>query len=382
MKRIFAVILSVMLIALSLSEAVFAETAGEKTIVQITGSRFSINSGASQRNYYMQEHAVGSTITVTYKGSDNFRFWKDENGMTVSTDKTYTFTVLHPVILSAISTSSASGNASANVTFMTEYGQVISTRSYASSEKILFPDVPFRVGKTFIGWDHTEEEIVEGIENGEEFIVVRPMFESEDEVGISVYYQVNGTNEFQRHSSIGQGSSYLATAPETYNGQPFAYWMKGDSIISYTLSCSFFANEDTDITAVYGDFKAEEPKAGISGKVNGNYIILTANRAIDESYTLIEHGIIIVTSSEFGHDTPENRTKADSALVLNGENVKKTYVSSNNEYYGNFAINLNTNGNDRTVYAKAYITYGVREDGETVLNTVYSDMTVVSNVGN
>lgn len=379
MKKIIALAIAIVTVASIFSATVYAGTS-EQAIVEINGTSFSINGGTKQKGYYMLAHNIGSTISVVYKGKDPFSYWQDGNGMTVSTDKSYSFSVLHPVSLTAVTSLEDNDEVSSRVIFFTEYNQTLSSKYYSPSEKITFPKASFRSGKHFVGWDHTDAEIKKEIEAGQSIIRVYPIFESDDSLSVNVFYKSEDSNKSVKSVSIGSGESFSFTAAETYNDKPFAYWIKNDKIISYTRNCSFFVNENTDVYAVYGKVDSEEPAIDINGKVEGNYISLTATRAVDESYTIVEHGIIITTNNEFGHDTPDNRAKADSALVLNGKDVRKTYASTNREYYGDFVINLNTNGKQSTVFAKGYITYSYVENGQTLTDTVYSDMAVVSNV--
>ncbi|MCQ2428578.1 MAG: hypothetical protein MJ137_09340 [Clostridia bacterium] len=226
MKRKIVLLIVFVIMIVAIPCTIFAAETQETADVKISASRFTVTGkSVTQKNYYYQTRPIGNAITVTYKGTDNFRFWIDENGMAVSTEPVYSFTLLHPISLTAVTTARTGDQTSARVVFLSDYGQVISSRIYNDSEAIVFPEPLYRSGKRFIGWSFTEDDIVSEMLSGEEYIAVTPVFESIDQHSIEVYYKTNDNRELQTSTIIGSGESFVATAPESFNGQPFAYWL-------------------------------------------------------------------------------------------------------------------------------------------------------------
>ena len=83
--RITAIILAILLCLSTFPAAVFAEdpapAESRYVAVSVAGSAFTVGSSAKQYGHYYNTHEIGSELTVTYKGSGNFRHWKDENGI-------------------------------------------------------------------------------------------------------------------------------------------------------------------------------------------------------------------------------------------------------------------------------------------------------------
>ena len=384
-KKVTAILLAAVLCLSSVQAPAFAANGDGSpdgrqeptatTTVTVSASDFTVDSGTTQHEYYYNTHGTGDTATVKYTGDGSFHHWKDGNGMNVSNDKAFSFPVLHPVDLTAIETVQNSGVGM--VVFYTEFEQVLSAQSYSSSETINFPADLNHSGKVFVGWDHTEAQIKAEIASGADFVAVHPVFESAQEYTISVYYRTESGDELQEERTVGSGESALFTAPESYNGLPFVCWVKNGDVISYNTSCSFFVLADAEIYALFGDSGELAPTVTLSGSVGEEDGIFhfDALRAVPETVTMIEHGIIVVTSDSFGHDTPANRERANAALTISGDGVK-VYRFTAPVYYGNDRINLNPKGKDKTIYAKGYVTY---TNGGTGI-TVYSDMVVLTNV--
>ena len=355
-------------------KAVYAPTS-DKVTLRVNGGGFTITGSSRIQKSVTKKVTPGTAVTVCYADDTReFLHWVNESGRIVSKNKEYTFTVISASTLEAVSVSpdDYDGEKMAFVEFTSYYDQVLSAETYSTEDSIEFPAGPSRKGYTFTGWDHTEETIHSAIQAGETHITVKPTYEkSGNMVLINVSY-LNVEHEVDTYEAP-EGELIRLEAPEIPDHQ-FACWKAADgTMLSTEPVFQIMTVGDADIYAEYVPEGTEGleslPLIAMTGAsasvVDGkNKISFLAVRSVPEGFTVVEHGILRSTDSQYG--------EADAArtMVIGATNVKKN-PSTTLDNNGSYSVNITVGSKTTTkVYARGYL---VVQDTEGNQTTVYSE---------
>lgn len=172
-------------------------------------------------------------------------------------------------------------------------------------------------------------------------------------------------------SHYGYKDVVTVTANPEKDGQYFAGWYEGDTLLSTRAVYTFCIVEDKTLTAKYSDVETEE-KAVISLHMSdredigsgAESVIMTAEWSMPSDYTMVGGGI--VRSYSANTEDTLNLDKAD------GSTVRKNAASvlcKNGSYI--FKLNMSPATAKNSVYARGYLIY---EDAEGTEHTIYTDM--------
>ena len=302
-----------------------------------------------------------------------FISWTNESNKIVSTDRIYAFTVTGNTTLT-MSKKGITGS-TAMVEFVSAYNQVISGEIYRSTDTIIFPDGPSKMGYIFKGWSLTQNEIQKEITDGETHITVTPVYEQDTTKTYTVTVYVDGVqDDSQTATGILAGTTKTVKAP-TVDGKVFLYWTDADgNILGYDPSYFMQVNKDIVVKAVYGEAAVEaKPVIAMTNvfttSTGGkNKISFTVTRDIPEGYTLVEHGVLYNKLGTI--DNPSEET-----FVLGGTGVSK-YTSTATKLSGIVTLNVNMTGvEDTKVVARGYM---IVKNSEGKDEIYYSDYAHIS----
>ena len=303
----------------------------------------------------------GSSITVSYTGSNTFKYWVNGSDKVVSTDAIYSFNIGSYTSLKAKTYEQQSSKAT--VAFLNAYGQVISTAEYTTglvASDITYPEAPFKLGYKFTGWSATADEIASAINAGSEYIEVKPQYTTEENIFIvAVNCSGDGLNAESKTIAVQKGK-YVAVEAETIEGYSFSCWKIEGVIIGTTESITISPMQNTTLIAVYvktGEAtEAKQPIINLTEVVNsyntdtGKYTVtFIATRSVSDGYAVVEQGILY-SPSEF-NPLQASPFKTDGGLV---EGIYKS-SDSKTDLTGTFALNINTAAENKTFYAAGYM---------------------------
>ncbi len=317
------------------------------TIEGINGAEFMVNHGAAQSTY-TAEAPVGTQITITAADPARVSAWLNGSDKVIGKGENIIVTVTGNTTIKLMYTADgASGKAM--VEYVSGYGQLLSYEYYSASDTIVEPVAPSKLGYTFTGWSLTAAEIQAKIAAGEKQITVTPVYTQNDTTFTVTVKYGDGTSETH---AVAQGSGFTAVA-KTIDGKVFTCWTDSDNkILSYEPNYLIRVSSDVTLIAVYANEPVKaKPVIAITDKFasvvnNKNKVSFTATRSIPEGYKLIEHGVLYGTDASLAQE---------SALVLDGANVKKGQSSSVTPS-GVYTMNISVgNMTDTTIYARGYM---------------------------
>lgn len=260
---------------------------------------------------------------------------------------------------------------SALVEFVSAYGLTIVSKQYAAYDGIDFPPPSSRYGYEFLGWNLTEEQIQQKIKNGEDHIVVSPVFRKNesDKKYITVSYKDN-LHEPDYYEAYLSDSIRLTAAE--IPGYQFSCWKSSDGYVLsnegvYTIKTA----DSTEIIAEYvpeGEEVVHQPiiaMTGITTSVNGtkNNIVFMATSSFSDDYTAVKQGIIHSNTLNFPSDDLYNR------LVIDGEGTKKYEEALPSSDHLTYSLNMGSH-TDTMVYGRAFM---ILENGAGEQTTIYSE---------
>ncbi|MGD9910623.1 MAG: endonuclease [Candidatus Izemoplasmatales bacterium] len=155
-----------------------------------------------------------------------------------------------------------------------------------------------------------------------------------------------GSYEFNTQATV--------VASDAAAGEYFNYWKSGDRIVSLSPSYTFTVLQDIAVEAVYSTSSyQDQPFVSLSPKlgIRVGYLSYLGQFYLPEGYTLIEHGMVVSTSSGIINLGSSSITKYQS----------NTFVATTNEYLMSFSntsiqsvrayiIVEDVNGNYMTIY--------------------------------
>ncbi|MBQ2841248.1 MAG: hypothetical protein IJE70_07875 [Oscillospiraceae bacterium] len=286
----------------------------------------------------------GETAEVTAKEVPGYEFLYWGKGLgtehsIVSTDPTYTVkatsggTWLYAYYKKTDSTA-------VSVLFLDSNGDEITKSMVASDSALAAPSAPSAPGAPqFLGWKmpgdektYSAEEVAELTATGDKMVFVAQFAPAEEKADITV--TENGTPHAKNYY---YGEPVSVTAEATSGTKNFAYWKKGDEVVSFDRNYTFRAWESCSLTAVYLD---TVPDAGTLRK-----IIIKGNVAefIGLDTGVAEKGIIF-------RDTDATAVTLGNATHKIAMTTTGNHLSFNNDLTGNGATNfmgyaILTNGN-------------------------------------
>lgn len=262
----------------------------------------------------------------------------------------------------------------AQVDFLSFYNQVIASVVYTIYDTIVFPRPWIQRGYLFIGWNMDEDAIKAAMQNGDEHISVKPVYEynAEETVAVTIKYE-NGLHEDEERLLPYNNIANLEATE--IPGYRFECWKDSDG---YTLSAkeSYAVKLQTpkELTAIYVDENSPvTEKRPITAMVDAAADIIDgestqiylSTASIPDGYAPVKHGIV---RSVLAFVPSDNLSEQ---LVIGGENVK-IHQANTSDYDNTFELTLtrsSESGKASKVYARAFVI--VEKDGEQ--ETIYSD---------
>lgn len=334
--------------------AVYEPISGGKFWLTVTASEFTVNGGAVQDSYLYEQFAVGASVTVNFTGSENFLYWVNASNKVVSTEKSYTFIMGSETTLKAVYGKARQNQAT--VVFISHSDQIISSKTYTTSDTIQFPVPPIKMGCTFTGWSMTEAEIRAAMANNSGIIQVRALYtEPSIACSVTVIYP-DGIGNDVVNAVVGKAIDVTAKDIE---GKTFSYWTddKG-TVLGYTKTLKLAPSGDMTVKAVYDEAAEAKPVITISEvsatTANESYVVtFMATRAVPDGYKVVKQGILWSRDAVCGEDGAAAYMQFDSNGKLpTGVNA---YIGNSLELNGVTRLDITTKYNDRTFYGRGYM---------------------------
>ena len=254
-----------------------------------------------------EQYVYGQIATVTATANADYEFvgWKDSYGTTVSTDATYSFTVIGDATLKPefVKVKTDEGNEIAYVTvsFYHQSGKLLDSQKVVSGEGKITNTVnePTKVGFDFLGWSAkasgaTAEDVVDfETATFSENTSLYPVFKAQD---ITYTLTVVGLQTEQKAPQ----SSVTVTA-DPIEGKQFVGWKDANgNIVSYDSTYTFIITGDTTLEAYYEQADSvivKEPTIIIGEPtyedITGGYkMAFYFNYTVPEDCKLVDIGII------------------------------------------------------------------------------------------
>lgn len=334
--------------------AVYEPVSGGKFWLNVTASEFTVNGGAVQDSYLYEQFAIGTSVTVEFTGTENFLYWVNASNKVVSTDKSYTFIMGSETTLKAVYGKARQNQAT--VVFISHSDQIISSKTYTTSDTIQFPVPPIKMGCTFTGWSMTEAEIRAAMANNSGIIQVRARYtEPSIACKVTVIYPDGIGNEVV-NAVVGKAINVTAKDIE---GKTFSYWTDNDgSVLGYTKTLKLAPSGDMTVKAVYGENAEVKPvisMTAIDASAGDGYWVIsfTATRAVPEGYELVKQGILYSIDSRCVGDAGKDYLK----LTADGTVPEGVYefIGSSGELNGVTRFNGGVRTADTTLYGRGYM---------------------------
>ena len=334
--------------------AVYEPVSGGKFWLNVTASEFTVNGGAVQDSYLYEQFAIGTSVTVEFTGTENFLYWVNASNKVVSTDKSYTFIMGSETTLKAVYGKARQNQAT--VVFISHSDQIISSKTYTTSDTIQFPVPPIKMGCTFTGWSMTEAEIRAAMANNSGIIQVRARYtEPSIACKVTVIYPDGIGNEVV-NAVVGKAINVTAKDIE---GKTFSYWTDNDgNVLGYTKTLKLAPSGDMTVKAVYGENAEVKPvisMTAIDASAGDGYWVIsfTATRAVPEGYELVKQGILYSIDSRCVGDAGKDYLK----LTADGTVPEGVYefIGSSGELNGVTRFNGGVRTADTTLYGRGYM---------------------------
>lgn len=350
--------------------AVYEPISGAKFYLTVNASEFTVGESAVYDSYMHDQVAAGESVTVTFKGTENFLYWVNASRKVVSTNPAYTFIMGSETTLSAVY--GKTRKAQATVVFMSDSDQIITSKAYKSGTAIQFPTPPIKMGCTFEAWSMTEKEIQDAIaasNNG--VIVVKACYtDPSTPYTVTVLYPDDTKEEYS-----GMVGKTVTLTAKKISGKTFSYWRDSkNNVLGYTTTLMLAPSGNITVTAVYGDTAEVKPvitmTAVEAGKAETSYYVIsfTATRAVPEGYTVVKQGILYSVDSQCtGEGAKDYMKLTDEGSVPAGI---YEFEGNNTELSGVTLLHAKVGAVDRTIYGRGYM---VLKNSSGTMEYVYSD---------
>ena len=350
--------------------AVYEPISGAKFYLTVNASEFTVGESAVYDSYMHDQVAAGESVTVTFKGTENFLYWVNASRKVVSTNPAYTFIMGSKTTLSAVY--GKTREAQATVVFMSDSDQIITSKAYKSGTAIQFPTPPIKMGCTFEAWSMTEKEIQDAIaasNNG--VIVVKACYtDPSTPYTVTVLYPDDTKEEYS-----GMVGKTVTLTAKKISGKTFSYWRDSkNNVLGYTTTLMLAPSGNITVTAVYGDTAEVKPvitmTAVEAGKAETSYYVISfrATRAVPEGYTVVKQGILYSVDSQCtGEGAKDYMKLTDEGSVPAGI---YEFEGNNTELSGVTLLHAKVGAVDRTIYGRGYM---VLKNSSGTMEYVYSD---------
>ena len=350
--------------------AVYEPISGAKFYLTVNASEFTVGESAVYDSYMHDQVAAGESVTVTFKGTENFLYWVNASRKVVSTNPAYTFIMGSETTLSAVY--GKTREAQATVVFMSDSDQIITSKAYKSGTAIQFPTPPIKMGCTFEAWSMTEKKIQDAIaasNNG--VIVVKACYtDPSTPYTVTVLYPDDTKEEYS-----GMVGKTVTLTAKKISGKTFSYWRDSkNNVLGYTTTLMLAPSGNITVTAVYGDTAEVKPvitmTAVEAGKAETSYYVIsfTATRAVPEGYTVVKQGILYSVDSQCtGEGAKDYMKLTDEGSVPAGI---YEFEGNNTELSGVTLLHAKVGAVDRTIYGRGYM---VLKNSSGTMEYVYSD---------
>lgn len=336
--------------------------------------------GEPQWSGFSFSAAVGETVTMTAEADEDFEFlfWvNQETERIVSRSATYSFVAATYAKIQAVfdlqESIAQDEDNQHTVVYLTEGDNIRYFESVELGDTDYYQYVPqnglLAAGKTFIGWDHTPEQVA--AQTGRVF--VRPVYNTDISYVIKTY--VGGV---MQETQAAYGQTAQVDAPATLDGKAFSYWKAvyddvniPDQITSFYASYKFVVTMNATFVAVYGETVTDGIATRVSGDMpnfEGATISLYAEHSVKQGYTVLQHGMLLTLNESVGN--------FEDRFVIGGTDVLKG-TANNTNLVGTYSIRKSnwyaTNSQGGYFYPKLYArAYVVATDKSGVTHTVYS----------
>ena len=357
----------------------------------ITGSKFTVNGGTVQRSRYAADFTGGSQITVEFVDTDGktFLYWIDGNGVIVSPNDKYTFTLNHDTVLEAVYTDANPGT-EALVVFLSDKQsqQILMQQYFGNTEPITFPTAPSVLGYNFTEWQFANgasatEEAIHAAMATNTRIELYPAYAAGDQTyHVYLHYQMYGQTGYYKTYDMGNytlGDMFWVTSGNKANGKYFSYFTDTEgNILGYNKYIKIRPTGDVELVAVFGASytptavstvaNAFATTSGDKGVVN-----FTVNRSLPTNYTLVESGVLYAKTESVGTD-PENLSLY---LVLNSTNGSVVRVNfAGNAQVDTMNFYIKTATKDTSYVVRGFL---IVKDGSGATKVIYSDQAIWAN---
>lgn len=172
-------------------------------------------------------------------------------------------------------------------------------------------------------------------------------------------------------NQYGYNDVVTVVADEEKDGQYFAGWYIGDTLVSSKATYTFCIAEDKTLTAKYEDKKTEE-KAAVSMRMSdredigsgAERVVATVEWSVPSDYTMVGAGLV--------RSYTENAEDMLTLDKVDGSSIRqnKTTAWCKNGSY-KLTVNMSPTTKLNSLYARGYLIY---EDAEGVEHTIYTDV--------
>ncbi len=355
--------------------AVYSKIVTEVSLAVSANGGYVHISYSGAENYNLRTGATkvypyGDTVTLKAddrNGAYRFLYWTNANGTILSTDTTYSFTLLSKSTVKAVF---AENDIGVYFVSFVDLSKAVVQSEWAEAGALVTPPAESALGsyygQVFDGWDSDAYQNVQDNLIVNASYIVDPSIRytvTADSAAATVEPSQEGNNAFAylEVATVSVDTSKLA------DGTYFKGWsLDGETIVSYAPTYKFIVTGNVTVYLITTDDPnfvrpAVVTLAGAEYEESGaTRLSLTSNYEVPNVYTMVEIGIVFTRQAQY----------SDQLLVENvdGTNVRKSSSTTGLPFTG--ACNM-TASTTQDMYARGYVTY--RTAGGD-LETVYSDM--------
>ena len=321
--------------------AVYESIAGAKFTLQVNGKNITVN---GETVTGVTEYDPGTRITLNYTGdSDGFIQWSTAQGVLLSEDPQYEFTITGNTVIKAESASAASG--SSLVRFVTEHGQTIysgvwTLETAAEKYAVVSQDIPQIAGRTFRNWSMSSSDVISAIRNGTKVITVSPQYDNTGGT-CDIYERYTEFNTGNRiridgftamkyvNQTIGYSHDFY---PKEASGYEFYCWAadrEGKDVLSYSRNYHYAITGEATIYAVYCKSETVLPNPmpvihvdadGTSGEGENLRYVYNFRVAVPSGYSVLDMGILYDNKGTYSEaDTDQFRMEGGASKASFGQ---------------------------------------------------------------
>lgn len=283
--------------------------------------------------------AVGSidintpvSVTATDIPGYTFRYWKrgsTESDKWVSSDKTYSFSLLSNTFLTAVYEKKTEEETGQQVEFWNQNGMYLTTNPVIDGE--VEKPKPSLIGFVFDNWYTDSEKILDAAALNESLTRAVAQYTAKPATGV----YVNGT-------LAADATEYNAPITCTATKEYFSCWMRDGKIVSYDPTYTYYVWDATKIEESTMYITDKKPLIVLDDKAHGAYMI-----EYDEGdYDIVEAGIL------FGDGFVPNISSCSEKFTSQKEAAHGQFTA-NSEYdtARGYVIYIDANGNHKVAYS-------------------------------